>query len=120
MVLAHNEIVKSPASVLLTGTTAQVPVAELLSPSVYMSIGVDHTSRLQEVAERLSLLWSEACGLVLALSAEDVNLLMRHVQIASQNHGLLVLHLQLFFQEVLEILVPRVDAVPQALEAHDS
>ena len=81
-----------------------------------MSIGVDHATGLQEATERLPLLSREASSLLFALRIPDVNLVVGYVQITSQDDRLLVLNFELFLEEVVEVLIPRVDAIPEAVE----
>lgn len=99
----HQKVIKPPADVLLASAHHVGPEGVgVLLLGVELAEAVAE-ARLQQLAEALPLIWGEAGVLLVPLGVLQVNLLVRHVEVSAQHHGLL--HVELA-QVIAEVLVP--------------
>lgn len=109
----QHKVIEPPADVLLATAHHVGPEGVgvlLLGVELAEAVG---ESRLEQLAEALPLLGSEAGVLLVPLGVLQVDLLVRDVEVATQHHGLLDVELA---QVRAEVLVPGF-AVVQAHEA---
>lgn len=81
----HEEVIQSPSFIEFSCSSSVRPESECFGIRVEVSIDIHKVKRGEEGSEALSFLWSKAAGCVKSGRGMDVDLLMRHIHVATQN-----------------------------------
>ena len=101
--IGDDEIVDAPTSILLTSLETVRPPRVLHAVGIKGTEGIGETAG-QEVGEGLALLVGETGIAAVALGILQVNLLVGHIQVATEDDGLHGIEL---FQIAAESILPR-------------